>query len=121
MKERVRLIRKALNMTQKEFANSIGLKSSSAIGNIELGIIELSQRNIDLICRKHNVNENWLKYGEGNMFNKVSIDDEFDLLVGSLYAENDKFKKNIIRAMLKLNDEDWVVIKKFTEELKRGI
>lgn len=121
MKERVRLIRKALNMTQKEFANSIGLKSSSAIGNIELGLIDLSQRNIELICNKHNVNENWLKFGDGTMFNEISLDDEFDLLVGSLYAENDKFKKNIIRAMLKLTDEDWIVIKKFTDELKRGI
>ena len=121
MKERIRILRKSLKMTQKEFANSIGLKSSSAIGNIELGLIELSQRNIDLICKKHNVNELWLKYGEGTMFNEISLDDEFDLLVGSLYAENDKFKKNIIRAMLKLDDEDWVVIKKFTEQLKRGM
>ena len=55
MKERIRILRKSLKMTQKEFANSIGLKSSSAIGNIELGLIELSQRNIDLICKKHNV------------------------------------------------------------------
>ena len=93
MKERIRILRKSLKMTQKEFANSIGLKSSSAIGNIELGLIELSQRNIDLICKKHNVNELWLKYGEGTMFNEISLDDEFDLLVGSLYAENDKFKK----------------------------
>ena len=121
MKERVRLIRKALNMTQKEFANSIGLKTSSAIGNIELGLTELSDRNLESICNRHNVNESWLKFGEGDMFNEISLDDEFDLLVGNLYAENDKFKKNIIRAMLKLNDEDWIAIKKFTEELKRGI
>lgn len=121
MKERIRLLRKSLNMTQKEFANSIGLKSPSAIGNIELGLIELSQRNIDLICQIHNVNESWIKFGEGNMFNEISLDDEFDLLVGSLYAENDQFKKNIIRSMLKLNDEDWIVIRKFTEEIKRGM
>lgn len=121
MKERLRLLRKKLNLTQKEFANSIGLKSSSAIGNIELGLIELSERNIDAICKKHNVNEDWLKNGIGNMFNEVSLEDEFDFLVGELYAENDNFKKNIIRAMLKLNDQDWLVIKKFTEELKKGM
>lgn len=121
MKERLRMLRKKLNLTQKEFANSIGLKSSSAIGNIELGLIELSQRNIDAICKEHNVNEEWLKTGTGNMFNEISLEDEFDLLVGELYAENDNFKKSIIRAMLKLNDQDWLVIKKFTDEIKKGI
>ena len=39
IKERLRMLRKKLNFTQKEFANSIGLKSSSAIGNIELGLL----------------------------------------------------------------------------------
>lgn len=121
MKKRLKLLRKSLNLTQKDFANSIGLKSSSAIGNIELGLIELSERNIDSICEKHNVNKEWLKTGNGNMFNELTLENEFDILVGRLYAKNDSFKKNVIRAMLKLDDEDWLVIKKFTDEIKRGI
>lgn len=121
MKERLRLLRKHLKLTQKEFAQSIGLKSASAIGNIELGIIELSDRNISAICDEFDVNENWLRTGSGDMFISTSPEDEFDILVGKLYAENDNFKKNIIRAMLKLDDKDWEVVRKFTEELKKGM
>lgn len=121
MKGRIKKLRtEELNLTQQEFADSIKL-SRSNVGNIESGIVQLTQRNIDAICEKHNVNENWLKTGEGDVFLNLSPEEEFDMLVGKLYADDDSFKKNIIRAMLKLNDEDWLVVKKFTEELKRGI
>lgn len=121
MKERLRLLRKHLELTQKEFAQSIGLKSASAIGNIELGLIELSERNINSICEVHNVNKDWILTGNGDMIILVSPEEEFDILVGKLYAEDDQFKKNVIRAMLKLDDNDWNVVKKFTEELKKGM
>lgn len=111
MKNRLRILRKKLNLTQKQFAQSIGLKTASAIGNIELGLIELSDRNIGRICEEFNVNENWLRNGNGEMFLEQSPEDEFDFLVGKLYAENNSYKKNFIRAMLKLNDEDWLIVK----------
>lgn len=66
MKKRLRLLRKPLNLTQKDFTQSIGLKSASAIGNIELGFIELSDRNIRSICEEFNVNEEWLREGKGD-------------------------------------------------------
>lgn len=121
MKERLRDLRtKHLKLTQQEFADSIKL-SRSNVGNIESGIVQLTQRNIDAICEKFNVNEVWLKTGEGEVFLNLSPEEEFDMLVGRLYADDDSFKKNIIRAMLKLSDEDWLVVKKFTEELKKGM
>lgn len=121
LKERLRDLRtKHLRLTQQEFADSIKL-SRSNVGNIESGIVQLTQRNIDAICEKFNVNEGWLKTGEGEIFLNLSPEEEFDMLVGRLYADDDSFKKNIIRAMLKLNDEDWLVVKKFTEELKKGM
>ncbi|WP_244465179.1 helix-turn-helix domain-containing protein [Paraclostridium sordellii] len=121
LKERLRDLRtKHLKLTQQEFADSIKL-SRSNVGNIESGIVQLTQRNIDAICEKFNVNEVWLKTGEGEVFLNLSPEEEFDMLVGRLYADDDSFKKNIIRAMLKLNDEDWLVVKKFTEELKKGM
>ncbi|MDU1456208.1 MAG: helix-turn-helix transcriptional regulator [Paeniclostridium sordellii] len=121
LKERLRDLRtKHLKLTQQEFADSIKL-SRSNVGNIESGIVQLTQRNIDAICEKFNVNEVWLKTGEGEVFLNLSPEEEFDMLVGRLYADDDSFKKNIIRAMLKLSDEDWLVVKKFTEELKKGM
>ena len=69
MEERLKMLRKRLNLTQEEFGKRIGVKAS-AIGQIEKGRNNLSARNIDAICREFNVNPDWLSDGEGKMFNE---------------------------------------------------
>lgn len=67
MNERIKKLRKALGLTQQEFANKIGIKRNS-LANYETG------RNIPLdaillsICREFNASEDWLRNGSGNMF-----------------------------------------------------
>ena len=62
MNTRIKEIRKSLNLTQKEFGNAIGLKSS--ISEIELGYAPITERTIIAICSKFNVNEQWLRTGK---------------------------------------------------------
>ena len=68
MKERLRKLRRTLDITQQEFANKIGIKRNS-YANYETG------RNIPIdailvsICREFNVREEWLRTGKGEMFN----------------------------------------------------
>lgn len=75
--------------------------SRSNVGNIESGIVQLTQRNIDDICEKFNVNEVWLKTGEGEVFLNLSPEEEFDMLVGRLYADDDSFKKKYNKSYVK--------------------
>ena len=103
-----------LKMTQEQFAESLGI-SRSNITNIELGNIALTDRMIKTICSVHNVNEMWLKEGTGDIF--LNNSNELDTLIGYLYAENDDFKKKIIKLMLELDDEDWEFIKKLVNKL----
>ncbi|MPL91668.1 hypothetical protein SDC9_37744 [bioreactor metagenome] len=117
MKTRMKELRKSLKKTQESFGNSIGL-SRSNICNIESGLINLTERNIKEICLTYNVNEDWLRTGKGEMFQKLSSDDEFNILVGKLVAEEDSFKKKVIEEMLKLDDEDWIFIEKFINKIK---
>ena len=49
---------------------------------------------------------------------KLTKDDEFNILVGKLMAEEDSFKKKVIEEMLKLDDEDWIFIEKFVSKIK---
>ena len=113
MKERLKQIRKTLNLTQQEFANKINL-SRSAYANVESGVTNLTERNIGLICKELNINENWLRNGEGEMFSDLNSDEEFNYLVGIFSASNDEYKKRIIKAMLKIqNKEDWELITTF--------
>lgn len=68
MNNRIKEIRKALNLHQKDFGAKIGLKSNS-ISDIENGKCIVTERTILNVCSQFNVNENWLRTGEGEMFN----------------------------------------------------
>jgi transcriptional regulator with XRE-family HTH domain len=66
---RITLLRHSLNLTQIEFAKKI-LISNGFIAGIELGKRKVNDRLLRLIKITFGVNENWLKTGEGPMFEK---------------------------------------------------
>ena len=67
MNQRLRELRKALNLNQTEFGNRIGVKQSTITGYETGNRIPLDSVIIS-ICREFNVNENWLRSGDGEMF-----------------------------------------------------
>lgn len=67
LNERIKKLRKALDLTQQEFGRRIGMKQNT-IALIEGGR-KTSEQTIFAICREFNVNEVWLRTGEGDMFN----------------------------------------------------
>ena len=67
MNERIKKLRKALDLTQTEFANRIGSVQNTITG-YETGRRIPSNQVIALICREFNVNEEWLRTGSGEMF-----------------------------------------------------
>lgn len=67
MNERIIELRKFLNLSQTDFGKQIGI-SKSSVSDIEIGRISISERTIISICSKFNINEEWLKTGNGNMF-----------------------------------------------------
>lgn len=64
MKDRIRRIRKDLNMNQTEFGNEIGV-TFAALSKYESGKVVPDKSIRLLICQKFNVNESWLETGEG--------------------------------------------------------
>lgn len=64
MKDRIRRIRKDLNMNQTEFGNEIGV-TFAALSKYESGKVVPDKSIRLLICQKFNVNETWLETGEG--------------------------------------------------------
>ena len=67
--QRIKEVRQALNLSQAKFASEISI-SSGYIASIELGNRNVNNRIVKLICTAFNVNDNWLKNGQGNMFNE---------------------------------------------------
>lgn len=76
MNERITEIRNFLNLSQKDFAEKIGLKQGS-LSDLETGRANITDRIILLICSQFNVNEEWLRNGTGQMFQKDKKQNEF--------------------------------------------
>ena len=93
-----------LNMGREAFAQEIGLKRT-AIYLIETGQRNPSDRTVKDICEKFNVNEQWLRTGEGEMYKPEPEIDELAYLMGkfSINASEDETRTKIIKALLKFN------------------
>ncbi len=74
MHERIRKLRKFLDLTQEKFAERIGIKRNT-IATYESGRNEPVDSVIALICREFHVNEEWLRYGTGDMFSSEPEDE----------------------------------------------
>lgn len=74
MNERIKQIRRELELTQAEFAERIGLKQNS-IALIESGKRNISDQAVLSICREYGVNEEWLRTGDGDRFIPESNDE----------------------------------------------
>ncbi len=72
MNNRIRELRKKLNLSQKEFAKKIGLKQN-AISYMEKDGATVTEQNIKTICSQFDVNEYWLRTGHGDMLLKNHI------------------------------------------------
>jgi transcriptional regulator with XRE-family HTH domain len=65
--ERLKAVRTALSLSQRDFSKGIFLRQSS-YARIEQGKITINERIIELVCSKYNVNKTYLKDGKGKMF-----------------------------------------------------
>lgn len=119
MKERLKLLRKALKLNQQEFADKIQVNRSTVAG-YERGSTNLSERTIADICRVFYVNEDWLRTGEGEMFRaRNTTNEELELQVGKLLKTDDEFTKNLFLEYLKLPPEMKTLFEDFVHNLAK--
>lgn len=117
MGEHIKELRKALGLTQQEFSDKLGIARNNIAG-YETGKRSPSDAAISLICREFNVNETWLRTGEGEMFVPISRDEQIvDFMGDILKNESDSFRRHFIAALSKLDESEWEVLEKIALEL----
>ena len=72
MKDRLKILRKSLDLTQGEFGEKIGM-SDVAISHMESGRNAISDQNAKLISLTFGCREEWLKEGTGDMMDDESL------------------------------------------------
>lgn len=101
MKDRIKKIRRDLDLTQQEFADRLGVKRGT-IANYEIGRNEPVDSIISLICREFNVSEEWLRNGTGEMF-VPDAGDELEAVVKEYGLSN--ADQVILEKFVHLSDE----------------
>lgn len=115
--ERIKELRKALGFTQQEFAEKIGIKRNT-VAQYEMGRNQPIDTVIALICREFNVNEDWLRYGEGEMFRQQSRNDELTAFMGDLLKnEAPDFRARLVSVLARLDTEEWRLLEKMALKL----
>ena len=117
MNERIRKLRKHLDLTQREFGERIGIKGTS-IANYELGRNEPIDAVVSLICREFNVNEEWLRNGTGEMFIEMDKEDLLMEWAGRVLGNRtSSFKKNFVKMLMSLTEDEWELLERKAREL----
>lgn len=116
MNSRIKQVRNALGLSQDEFGKKLGV-TRGAITNIELNKVEPKPLFVSLICQTFNVSDRWLRTGEGEMFVKLSPEDEIAAFMGDvLKDEPDNFRRQFIAALARMDDSGWAVLEKFIND-----
>lgn len=117
MNNRIKEIRKYMGETQEEFARKLGL-SRNYIGLIEIGKRVPSDRTISDICRVYDVNENWLRTGEGEMLKgEVASWVTASIKLAEIPSE---IREPLLSFIANISDEEWRIIKDYAVIETRG-
>lgn len=125
MNERIKLIRKEANLSQEDFGNRLSITKAS-ISRLESGINNPSDQTISLICKEFNVNEEWLRTGEGgndNRYIKITPYQRAYNRFGYIMENSSPSKKAALSMLLELlytvPDDTWDSIMKEFDEIKK--
>ena len=115
LKDRFKELRKKLNVTQQEFADKLKI-SRNFVAQIEMGSKVPSDRTIDDVCREFNVNEEWLRTGNGDMFIPGIKDKQISaMLADVMKSGEDSFRHRLVSALARLDDEGWDNLEKLID------
>ncbi len=117
LKERIRKIRKELDLTQQEFASKIGT-SQNVLANYETGRRNPSASVINNICKTFHVNETWLRTGEGEMYIPINVENQLTEWAGKVFSERDEsFKERFVAMLMDLSEDKWELLEEIARKL----
>ena len=119
MNERIRLLRKELGLNQSDLGNKIGVKEGTVAG-YESGARTPLDAVVSSICREFDVNEEWLRTGEGEMFEQMTEQQKLLKYTGMLLKDKDSAIVNAIQSFIvtyeQLDDTSKATLEKIAQQ-----
>lgn len=104
MKDRIKDVRKAQKLTQQEFAERL-LLSKSTVEAIEYGRREATDRVINDICREFSINEEWLRFGTGEMYAPKTRAEEIAELAKKFIKDDSELRYQLVQLVAQMPDD----------------
>ena len=114
--DRIKETRKSLGLTQDKFGERLGV-GRSAISNIEAGSRGVTDQIRLSVCREFNVNEDWLRTGEGSMFVEPDEDEEITKFLGDILTDKPDFRRRLVSVLARMTPDEWALLEAKIREL----
>lgn len=114
---RISTVIKSSGLTKTAFSKKIGL-SQPFVSQLASGDASPSDRTIVDICREFGVSEHWLRTGQGEMFVRLSREEEITKFAMSIVRNPDsEFQRQLLATMAKLEPAQWQLMEQMLDDL----
>ena len=117
--ERIREIRKYLNLTLEKFGERVGVTRAS-MSNVENGNRNVTEQMRKAVCREFNINENWLRNGIEPM-EKIPRGGKLVTYVSEITDGDDDFIQDLIEVYMELDDTSKEALKKIRDGMIKKV
>lgn len=114
---RISAVIRSSGLTKTAFSKKIGL-SQPFVSQLASGDASPSDRTIVDICREFGVSEHWLRTGEGEMFVRLSREEEITKFLMTVIRDPDsEFQRQLLATMAKLEPAQWKLMEQMLDNL----
>lgn len=118
--DRLSFLISELAMSRTKFAERLHV-TPQFVSALCLGTKSPSDRTISDICREFNVDEIWLRTGEGEMFVKLSRDDEIAAYIAKVLSDKDAvFQRKLLLILSRLSPDCLAELEKVADDILSG-
>ena len=99
LSERIKAVRKAAGLNQKDFGTKIGI-GMSAVSLLESGTNNPSDQTLRLICSEFGISRRWLETGDGEMIDP-QVSSDIQSITRTMEGQS-KAKKRLVRFVVNM-------------------
>jgi transcriptional regulator with XRE-family HTH domain len=121
MKDRISLIISELKISKSKFAETLNV-SPAFVSQMCSGASKPSERTLNDICEKFNVDPDWLRFGIGDSpFLPISKEKKIADILSKAISGHSSARDRLIRALARLPDEAFPLIEQYILEAAESI
>lgn len=114
--DRIKAVRLSEGLSQEKFGAKIKI-SGASVSLLESGRNNASEQTRSLICTEFNVNEQWLRTGQGEMKYPQDREKEIMAFIGDILKGEPDFRRALVHVLARMTPDQWEMMEAKAREL----